>query len=439
MTGHRDLEHYSIEFVADEISEDSVEVDISPKIKRPPLFRRGGNKLRRTFRRSYLVRLKTRVVNRLLAPLVVRVARTVAARDLDPLDDLVGDVKALRAQVDSLWPSVAQVKRSGREAKRVANRNEQVLETVGSLEVNQELFKAELASVHSVIEGFGRAISPGEGIAGAPRQFAELRQQLNALDRRVRLASVSGATDQPMQDAGLGVAHPQKFQPSQFDYVGFEHRFRGDSEEIANRTLERYPELRRGKGPVLDVGCGRGEVLAGLAEQGTEVIGVDLDPGMVAEACELGVDAHVDDAIKFLASVPEGTYETITAIQVVEHLELEYLVTFLGLVCTRLKPGGVFIAETPNPTSLIVLSRSYILDPTHVWPLHPSLMTFLCERAGFMSVEERFFSPAEEMYLELLQETPESPEMITTINRSLSQLNNILFGPQDYAVVATRE
>ena len=46
-------------------------------------------------------------------------------------------------------------------------------------------------------------------------------------------------------------------------------------------------------------------------------------------------------------------------------------------------------AETPNPASLVVLGNSYVLDPTHVRPLHPSLMVFLCEGAGFRDDKKR--------------------------------------------------
>ena len=413
---HRDLNRYSLERLTDEIPGEATSATAHP-VDEPSPHRR------RSFRNSSVVRLARRIVNRLLRPFVSYLVRKVREEEIVNTRDIEDRVDALRTEVDWLWPRVS----------------------VGELEVNQELLKAQLANVYSAVEEIGRAISPGEGAAGASRQFAEFRQQLNGLDRRVRQIRTYGAVggDQLSArtglDTGVGAGvHPTASSDS-FDYVGFEHRFRGDPDEICRRTFERYPNLKRESGLVLDVGCGRGEMLAELAECGVDGVGVDLDPEMAAEARERGVTVHIGDAISFLASVPEETYTAITAIQVVEHLELDQLIELLGLVCTRLKPGGMFIAETPNPTSMIVLSRSYILDPTHVWPLHPSLLTFLCERAAFLTVEERFFSPAEEMYLELLKETQDSPEMVRSLNRSLSQLNHVLFGPQDYAIVATRK
>jgi len=114
------------------------------------------------------------------------------------------------------------------------------------------------------------------------------------------------------------------------------------------------------------------------------------------------------------------------------------LVRFLDLAAAKLRPGGVLVCETPNPTALIVLGHSYILDPTHKWPLHPSLVTFLCERAGFADVEVRFHSPADFFAVPLLDETEDAPAQVATINEALHRLNSVLFGPQEYAIVATR-
>jgi hypothetical protein len=122
-------------------------------------------------------------------------------------------------------------------------------------------------------------------------------------------------------------------------------------------------------------------------------------------------------------------------VHVAEHLPLPALVDLLELAATRLRPGGILVAETPNPASLVVLGNSYILDPTHVWPLHPSLLTFLCERAGFRDVELRFHAPAEDYHLPRL-EVPEGAEWARPVNEAVDRLNDVLFGPQEYAVVA---
>jgi SAM-dependent methyltransferase len=205
---------------------------------------------------------------------------------------------------------------------------------------------------------------------------------------------------------------------------------------IAAALAERYLDLLAANPPVVDVGCGRAELVGLLAARGVEAIGVDTDPSMVAEARARGLDVRLVDGGSFLRGRPPGSLGAIIATHVVEHLELADLVELLELSATRLRPGGVFIAETPNPTSLIVLGNSFILDPTHLRPLHPSLLTFLCEGAGFRDVRLRFHAPASDYHLPTIDD-PDAPPWAKQVNEAFAKLNSVLFGPQEYAVIAT--
>ena len=46
-------------------------------------------------------------------------------------------------------------------------------------------------------------------------------------------------------------------------------------------------------GPVVEVGCGPGHTTAYLAEAGADATGIDLSPGMIAEARRRFPDGHV--------------------------------------------------------------------------------------------------------------------------------------------------
>jgi SAM-dependent methyltransferase len=221
-----------------------------------------------------------------------------------------------------------------------------------------------------------------------------------------------------------------------FDYVGFERRFRGDPEAVAAALAERYLDLLVANPPVVDIGCGRAELVEMLARRGVEAIGVDTDPSMVAEARDRGLDVRQVDGNSFLRGREPGSLGAIIATHLVEHLEFADLVELLELAATRLRPGGVLIAETPNPTSLVVLGNSFILDPTHLRPLHPSLLTFLCEGAGFRDVRLRFHAPASDYHLPMIDE-PDAPPWTKRINEAFAKLNQVLFGPQEYALIAT--
>ncbi|MBV8949855.1 MAG: hypothetical protein JOZ99_03195, partial [Actinobacteria bacterium] len=62
---------------------------------------------------------------------------------------------------------------------------------------------------------------------------------------------------------------------------------------------------------------------------------------------------------------------------------------------------------------------------------------FLCERAGFRDVELRFHAPAEAYHLPLLPEGAGEPEWVATVNEAFRRLNESLYGPQEYAAIAT--
>jgi SAM-dependent methyltransferase len=313
------------------------------------------------------------------------------------------------------------------------------IDEVQSLTVNLELMKGELQAFREALDALGAAIAPAAGLDGVPARFAELRERVNAIDRRSRVAAsaVEPAATTPASTTSTTSPAEVPAAASGFDYVGFEHRFRGDSQYVRATFERRYVERLAGRAPVLDVGCGRGELLGVLREHGIEATGIDLDPGMVDEARASGLDARLGDVVEFLRAAPEHSYGAITAIHLVEHLPLETLTAFLDLAATRLVPGGLLLAETPNPASLIVLGNSYILDPTHVWPLHPSLLTFLCERAGFRDVRLEFYEPATDYHLTLLDENADAPASVKQINAALRRLNEVLFGAQEYAIVAS--
>jgi SAM-dependent methyltransferase len=308
------------------------------------------------------------------------------------------------------------------------------LSRVEAVATNLELLKGDVRALDGALADLGQAIAPAAGLPGVPDRFAELRDRVNALDRRLRSVETAGpppALAAAPADAGAPAGPPA----DRFDYVGFERRFRGDPEDVLTTLSERYLDLLASSPPVLDVGCGRGELLSALAERGVACSGVDLDAGMVAEARVAGLDITAGDGVAHLRSLPEGSLGSIIAVHVVEHLPLHALLDLLELAATRLRPGGILVAETPNPASLVVLGNSYILDPTHVWPLHPSLLTFLCERAGFRDVELRFHAPAEAYHLPRL-DVPEEADWARPVNDAVDRLNDVLFGPQEYAVVA---
>jgi glycosyltransferase involved in cell wall biosynthesis/2-polyprenyl-3-methyl-5-hydroxy-6-metoxy-1,4-benzoquinol methylase len=166
-------------------------------------------------------------------------------------------------------------------------------------------------------------------------------------------------------------------------YRAFTDVFRG-TEERVRALQEPYVPLLRDAAPVLDAGCGRGEMLDLLAEAGIEARGVDGDAGMVEHARRKGHDVVLADVNEHLEGLPEGSLGAIVSLEVVEHMPADALERFLALSRARLRQGGVLIAETVNPHALFAL-KGFWLDPTHHHPLFPEVLLTLARIAGFPS------------------------------------------------------
>ena len=201
----------------------------------------------------------------------------------------------------------------------------------------------------------------------------ELEERLLRLERASRAAS--GVTVVP---AGQPHAAPAGSVPPALDYFAFEARMRGSRAEIRDRQ-QRYVADFADAAPVLDVGCGRGEFLSLLREAGIDAMGVDSDPDMVDVCLSQDLSVERDDALAFLARLQDGSLGGVFAAQVVEHLPPGPLVRLLELVSAKLRPGGVFVAETMNPLSFVAL-KNYFADLTHAQPLVPETLVMLRAR-----------------------------------------------------------
>lgn len=141
---------------------------------------------------------------------------------------------------------------------------------------------------------------------------------------------------------------------------------------------------------ILDIGCNYGSLIYNLHQAGFEdVTGVDVG----AEAIEQGKEKYQLLADRLLAydglTLPfeEGMFDVVLMFDVIEHIpEIE---TFLReQACRVLRPGGLFIFQTPNKYINIpweiINHRSF----TRYKEFHCSLQTYtslpqLLEQSGF--------------------------------------------------------
>ena len=210
-------------------------------------------------------------------------------------------------------------------------------------------------------------------------------------------------------------------------YFSLEDVLRGTPEQIKEEVKVYLPVLQKAgvSADILDVGCGRGEWLQVLRENGFEARGIDTNRILVQQCKELSLDVEEREALSYLRSLPGASLNVVTAFHFAEHLLLETLVQFLDEAGRALKPGGLIILETPNPENLLVGSCNFYLDPTHKNPIPVPTMKLLLEARGFRCEEVLKLHAVESAKIEV-------KDQLT------SHLNHFLYGPMNYAVVARK-
>ena len=104
---------------------------------------------------------------------------------------------------------------------------------------------------------------------------------------------------------------------------------------------------RKGRGRLLDVGCGSGELLELVQRLGWRATGVDFDPAAVSNSRGRGLDVRLGSVEE--QQFPESSFDLVVLSHVIEHLP-DPVATLRE--CRRvLAPGGAMLVVTPNAES----------------------------------------------------------------------------------------
>lgn len=170
-------------------------------------------------------------------------------------------------------------------------------------------------------------------------------------------------------------------------YVAFEEKFRG-SEELIKERQKKYLKfinplkILKDEVKALDIGCGRGEWISLLNENGFNARGIDINESMVKVASQKGLNAAINDALGELKSLDENSIDIITAFQVVEHIKFDDVLELIKEAKRVLAPCGILILETPNPENIMVGTQWFYLDATHKNPIPCELLSFATHYYG---------------------------------------------------------
>jgi SAM-dependent methyltransferase len=234
-------------------------------------------------------------------------------------------------------------------------------------------------------------------------------QQENAALLRL----LSGPKEEP---EAIGKASGASRQESVSRHALFSEVERGSRAEVIE-TLGKYMASFGGRGPVCDLGCGRGEFLELARAQGLEAYGVDSDAESVA-ACRAFCS------------------------QVVEHLPPDLLPVLMREVHRVLVPTGAAVFETPNPATFATHVHSFWRDPTHIRPVPEPALSFAARTAGFV-VEDVVLTSRVPKAQRLSPLPTDSPNeqvraLAVQLNATVERLNDLLYGYQDYALIVRK-
>ena len=169
----------------------------------------------------------------------------------------------------------------------------------------------------------------------------------------------------------------------------------GRKKEVNLELMRRLESKLGHRGILLDVGCGRGELLWAAREAGWQYKGIDPSAVYLDSARRsFGIEAQVGTIEE--AHFPDNYFDAITMGGIIEHLYEPYRT--LQEVWRVLKPGGYFYFDAPNEDALYtrignlymrargrdwVLNLAPTFPPYHVQGFNQHSLCRLLERVGF--------------------------------------------------------
>jgi len=278
------------------------------------------------------------------------------ASDMETVGQLVRDVSSLASDMETVG---------------------QLVRDVSSLASDMETAKEKMGLFDSVNSDIA------DRLKEVTTQLASLHRGLTSRIAESRLP------DESNKNAEASTGIPLDALAAESVYAALEDQMRGSVETISRRQAS-YVELIKALpdgGEVVDLGCGRGEFLKLLSVKGIPAQGVDLSATFVAECRDQGLNVEREDLLNYLSSCPDDSMRAVVSFQVLEHLPFPTLLRVFAEAFRVLKPGGMFLGETPNGANVAVGGSTFWLDHTHVRPLHPELLKHLAKYYGYEQIQ----------------------------------------------------
>ncbi|MDZ8051990.1 MAG: class I SAM-dependent methyltransferase [Aulosira sp. ZfuVER01] len=127
--------------------------------------------------------------------------------------------------------------------------------------------------------------------------------------------------------------------------------------------LNKYTKNNKTAYRILDVGCGYGNKMNALISAGYKVLGVDINPQIIATNQKQGLNCVTVE--EFLKNHNTEQFDIILMSHIIEHFHPSELKDFMDNYLDKLKMGGYLIIATP------LLTDYFYDDFDHIKPYSP--------------------------------------------------------------------
>lgn len=117
-----------------------------------------------------------------------------------------------------------------------------------------------------------------------------------------------------------------------------------DHKPLDRLLLRDFASENKGKGPILDIGCGPGQTTKFLSDEGcADIIGTDLSPVMINEAKRINPQLSFEVADALRLQYNTNSFAAAVAFYAIVNLDYPVIKTFFTEINRVLKPGAPFL------------------------------------------------------------------------------------------------
>ncbi|MFA1547688.1 class I SAM-dependent methyltransferase [Actinomadura chokoriensis] len=157
-----------------------------------------------------------------------------------------------------------------------------------------------------------------------------------------------------------------------------------DDMPLDRALISAFADLVRGRGPVVDIGCGPGRVTAFLHSLGVDAAGIDLSPAMIAQARAEHPHLRFDEGTMTSLALPDGGLAGALAYYSIIHLDPADLPGVFAEFHRVLAPGGHLLVAFQSGDVDEPEAFDHKVIRAHRWPV--GRVAAIAERAGLAEV-----------------------------------------------------